>query len=170
MNRCLFIAIMAFIVGCQTEPPPAPVVNVIVEDKMPVASQPPRKRTAEQIQLLQEFAQKESPEVWRTIQSLRGEMSESARNLKRLRDQLIEFDRNPDLDEDYKALRFGLQDLKRAYEAIYDNLENAYIAAKKFEASPSRKEYQDMMKKAFDDGIQNATIATERYKMMMRQK
>ena len=38
MNRCLFIAIMAFIVGCQTEPPPAPVVNVIVKDKMPVAS------------------------------------------------------------------------------------------------------------------------------------
>jgi hypothetical protein len=156
---------MAFIVGCQTEPPPAPVVNVIVEDKMPVASQPPRKRTAEQIQLLQEFAQKESPEVWRTIQSLRGEMSESARNLKRLRDQLIEFDRNPDLDEDYKALRFGLQDLRRAYDAIYDNLENAYIAAKKFEASPSRRGYQDTMKKAFEDGIQNATIIMDRYRL-----
>ena len=165
MNRCLFIAIMAFIVGCQTEPPPAPVVNVIVEDKMPVASQPPRKRTAEQIQLLQEFAQKESPEVWRTIQSLRGEMSESARNFKRLRDQLIEFDRNPDSDDDYKALRFGLQDLRRAYDAIYDNLENAYIAAKKFEASPSRKEYQNMMKKAFEDGIQNATIIMDRYRL-----
>jgi hypothetical protein len=156
---------MAFIVGCQTEPPPAPVVNVIVEDKMLVASQPPRKRTAEQIQLLQEFAQKESPEVWRTIQSLRGEMSESARNLKRLRDQLIEFDRNPDLDDDYKALRFGLQDLGRAYDAIYDNLENAYVAAKKFEASPSRKEYQGVMKKAFEDGIQNATIIMDRYRL-----
>ena len=165
MNRCLFIAIMAFIVGCQTEPPPAPVVNVIVEHKTQLASKPPRKRTAEQIQLLQEFAQKESPEVWRTIQSLRGEMSESTRNLERLRDQLIDFDRNPDLDEDYKALRFGLQDLRRAYDAIYDNLENAYIAAKKFEASPSRKEYQDMMKKAFEDGVQNATIIMDRYRL-----
>ena len=166
MNRCLFIAIMAFIVGCQTEPPPAPVVNVIVEDKMQVASQPLRKRTAEQIQLLQEFAQRESPAVWRTIQSLRGEMAESARNLKRLRDQLIEFDRNPDLDEDYKALRFGLQDLRRAYDTIYDNLEDAYIAAKKFEASPSRREYQDMMKKAFEDGVQNATIIMDRYRLI----
>lgn len=165
MNRCLFIAIMAFIVGCQTEPPPAPVVKVIVEDKTQVVSQPPRKRTAEQIQLLQEFAQKESPEVWRTIQSLRGEMSKSARNLKRLRDQLIEFDRNPDLDEDYKDLRFGLQDLRRAYDAIYDNLEDAYIAAKKFEASPSRKDYQDTMKKAFEDGVQNATIIMDRYRL-----
>lgn len=170
MKYCLLIAVMAFIVGCQTAPQPAPAVNVIVEGKIPIASQSLRKRTAEQIQLLQEFAQKESPEVWRTIQSLRGDMAESARNLKRLRDQLIEFDRNPDLDEDYKALRFGLQDLKRAYDAIYDNLEDAYIAAKKFEASPSRREYQDMMKKAFEDGIQNATIATERYKIMMRQK
>ena len=78
MKHFLLIFAMAFVVGCQTEPPPAPVVNVIVKDKMPVASQPPRKRTAEQIQLLQEFAQKESPEVWRTIQSLRGEISESA--------------------------------------------------------------------------------------------
>ena len=170
MKYCLFIVAIAFIVGCQTEPSPAPVVNVIVENKAPIASQPLRKRTAEQIQLLQEFAQKESPEVWRTIQSLRGEMTESARKLKRLRDQLTEFDRNPELDEDYRALRFGLQDLKRTYDAIYDNLEDAYIAAKKFEASPSRKEYQDIMKKAIEDGIQNATIATERYKMMMRQK
>ena len=165
MKHCPFIAIMAFIVGCQTEPSAAPVVNVIVEDKMPVASQPPRKRTAEQIQLLQDFAQKESPEVWRTIQSLRGKMAESARNLKRLRDQLIEFDRNPDLDEDYKALRFSLQDLRRAYDVTYDNLENAYIAAKKFEASPSRREYQDMMKKAFEDGVQNATIIMDRYRL-----
>lgn len=170
MKYCLLIAVMAFIVGCHIAPQPVPVVNVIVEDKIPIASQSLRKRTAEQIQLLQEFAQKESPEVWQSIQSLRGDMAESARNLKRLRDQLIEFDRNPDLDEDYKALRFGLQDLKRAYDAIYDNLEDAYIAAKKFEASPSRREYQDMMKKAFEDGIQSATIATERYKMMMRQK
>lgn len=165
MKHFLFIFAMVFVVGCQTEPPPAPVVNVIVKDKMQVASQPLRKRTAEQIQLLQEFAQKESPAVWRTIQSLRGEMAESARNLKRLRDQLIEFDRNPDLDEDYKALRFGLQDLRRAYDAIYDNLENAYIAAKKFEASSSRKEYQDIMKKAFEDGIQNATIIMDRYRL-----
>ena len=165
MKHFLFIFAMVFVVGCQTEPPPAPVVNVIVKDKMQVASQPLRKRTAEQIQLLQEFAQNESPEVWRTIQSLRGEMAESARNLKRLRDQLIEFDRNPDLDEDYKALRFGLQDLRRAYDAIYDNLENAYIAAKKFEASPSRKEYQDIMKKALEDGIQNATIIMDRYRL-----
>lgn len=166
MKYCWFIAAMAFVVGCQTEPPSTTVVNVIVEDKASIIPQPPRKRTAEQIQLLQKFAQKESPEVWRTIQSLLGEISESAQSLKRLRDQLTEFDRNPELDEDYKALRFGLQDLKRAYDAIYDNLEDAYIAAKKFEATPSKREYHDMMKKALEDGIQSATIATERYKMM----
>jgi hypothetical protein len=55
--------------------------------------------------------------------------------------------------------------LRRAYDAIYDNLEDAYIAAKKFEASPNRREYQDMMKKAFEDGVQNATIIMDRYRL-----
>ena len=43
-------------------------------------------------------------------------------------------------------------------------------SVKKFEASPSRKDYQDMMKRALEDGIQDANMATERYKAMTRQK
>jgi len=53
---------------------------------------------------------------------------------------------------------------------IFFNLENAYIASKKYEASPSRKDYQDTMKRALEDGIQDANMATERYKAMTRQK
>ena len=120
--------------------------------------------------MLQDFALKESPKIWQTIQDMRGEMTESGAKLKALRSDLLEFDRDPDTDEDYKSLVAGLKELKRAYDAIFDRLENAYIAAKKFEASPSRKDYQDMMKRALEDGIQDATIATERYKAMTRQK
>ena len=54
---------------------------------------------------------------------------------------------------------------RKSRKPIYDNLEDAYIAAKKFEASPSRREYQDMMKKAFEDGVQNATIIMDRYRL-----
>lgn len=155
-----------FIVGCQTKPQPAPVVKVVVEERKTDSVKQPRKRSAEQIQLLLDFAQKESPKIWQTIQTLRGEMAESGQKLKKLRSELIDFDRNPDMDEDYRSLKSGLLDLKCAYDAVYDSLEEAYIAAKKFEASPSRKDYQDIMRKAFEDGIQNATIIMDRYRLI----
>lgn len=183
------------LVGCQTttpQPPPqrAPVV---VERKLPpppvVKSQPPsvekpqlqpkkssqlalqaKNRSPEQIQMLSDFAMKESPKIWQTIQSMRAVITQSGSKIKRLRADLLEFDRDPDTDEDYKALVAGLQELKRAYNAIFDKLEDAYIAAKKYEASPSRKDYQDTMKRALEDGIQDANMATERYNAMTRQK
>lgn len=94
----------------------------------------------------------------------------STAKLRSLREELQLFDRNPDADEDYKSLQSGLNELRRAYDAIFDRLEEAYIAAKKYEASPSRKDYQDMMKRAIEDGIQDANMATERYKAMIRKK
>ena len=165
--------------GCQTPSPPPPPppppstkpapAPVVVEPKPQPAPQA-RKRTPEQMQMLSDFAMKESPKIWQTIQAMRGEIADSGVKIKRLRADLLEFDRNPDTDEDYQALVDGLKELKRAYDAIFDKLEDAYIAAKKYEASPSRKDYQDTMKRALEDGIQDANMATERYKAMTRQK
>ena len=197
LEKTMAIAILSglCLAGCQTPPPPpqpaaapkpAPVVvkknppqpvpapkpAPVVKKKNPrPPSQPlPRKRTAEQMQLLQRFAIKESPDIWRTVQMMRAEMNRSSEKARQLRADLLEFDRNPDSDEDYKALVAGQQELRKAYDAIFDKLEDAYIAAKKYEASPSRKDYRDMMKCALEDGIQDAVMATERYKAMTRQK
>lgn len=174
------------LVGCQTpapsDPTPAPVALERKPQPLPVVKpQPPpkkpeqivpqvKKRSPEQIQMLSDFAMKESPKIWQTIQTMRAEIMQSGTKIKRLRDDLLEFDRDPDTDDDYKALVAGLQELKRAYDAIFDKLEDAYIAAKKYEASPSRKDYQDTMKRALEDGVQDANMATERYKAMIRQK
>ena len=163
---------VACLAGCQTQPPPPSTkpAPVNVEKKPEPPPPMPRKRTPEQIQLLQDFAQKESPKIWQTIQAMRAEMSTSGAKIKNLREELKLFDRDPDSDEDYKALVAGLQELKHAYNAIFDKLEDAYIAAKKYEASPSRKDYQETMKSALEDGVNDANMATERYKAMIRQK
>ena len=163
---------VACLAGCQTQPPPPSTkpAPVNVEKKPEPPPPMPRKRTPEQIQLLQDFAQKESPKIWQTIQAMRAEMSTSGAKIKNLREELKLFDRDPDSDEDYKALVAGLQELKHAYSAIFDKLEDAYIAAKKYEASPSRKDYQETMKSALEDGINDANMATERYKAMTRRK
>ena len=165
--------------GCQTRPPPKPVAAST--QKQAPSPQPPQERktqlvrqvkdrSPEQIQMLSDFAMKESPKIWQAIQSLRGEIAQSEARIKQLRADLLEFDRNPDADEDYKALVAGLQELRRTYDAVFEKLENAYIAAKKYEASPRCKDYQETMKRALEDGIQDATLATERYKAMTRQK
>lgn len=165
--------------GCQTQtnvPPPKPAPEPVpvvepapVVEKKPEPPPPapvPKKRTQEQIQLLQDFAQKESPKIWQTVQIMRAQMSTSGAKIKNLREELKLFDRDPDSDEDYKALVAGLKELRSAYDAIFDKLEDAYIAAKKYEASPSRKDYQETMKRALEDGINDANMATERYKAM----
>ena len=170
--------------GCMRPPPPAPPIVPTPAPKVQQPQPPPppvveekpkpipqvKKRTPEQIQMFSDFAIKESPKIWQTIQAMRGQMTDSGTKIRQLREDLLEFDRNPDEDEDYKALVAGLMELKRAYDAIFDKLEDAYIAAKKYEASPSRKDYQDTMKRALEDGIQDANMATERYKAMTRQK
>ena len=165
---------MVLLAGCQSATPPTrpqpiqPQAPVVVKETPPAPV--PRKRTTEQMQLLQDFALKESPQISATIQMLRAEMTDSGNKLKKLRAELLEFDRNPDADEDYRALAAGLRELRHTYDAIFDKLEDAYIAAKKYEASPSRKDYQQTMKRALEDGIQDANMATERYKAMTRMK
>lgn len=179
MSRIVLVGMAVAILclaGCQTQPPPLapqPEQKKAIEkapEPPPPPAPVPRKRTPEQVQTLQDFAMKESPKIWQTIQSMRAEMTTSTAKLKSLREELQLFDRNPDADEDYKSLQSGLNELRHAYDAIFDKLEGAYIAAKKFEASPSRKDYQATMKRALEDGIQDANMATERYKAMTRQK
>lgn len=108
--------------------------------------------------------------MWHAIQSMRAEISTTSAKLEQLRAEFLEFDRDPYADEGYMSLESGLNELRFAYDALLDRLEDAYIASKKFEASPSRKDYQEIMKRALENGIRDATMATERYKAMSRQK
>ena len=112
---------MGFLVGCQSPQPQPAQTTTLVGRAVPCPPPPPsapipKKRTAEQMQLLQDFALKESPQIHATIQMLRGEMTDSGAKIKRLRADLLEFDRNPDADEDYKALVAGLRELRHAYD------------------------------------------------------
>ena len=164
--------------GCQTQSLPQQSTTASVgrrDPSLPNSTPPPphpqpRKRTPEQVQLLQDFAMKESPKIWQTIQTMRAEMSTIAAKIKNLHEELKLFDRNPESDEDYKALVAGLQELRHAYDAIFDKLADAYIAAKKYEASPSREDYQELHRKALEDGILEADAASAKFKEMRLNK
>ena len=119
---------------------------------------------------LRSFALKESPALWQVVQKLRAEVKTRRESIVRLRADLKLFGKDPDNDPDCQKLVEDVDALLDSLIGIFVKLENAYIAAKKYEASPSRKDYQDTMKRALEDGIQDANMATERYKVMTRQK
>ena len=136
----------------------------------PVQKPKPRQWSDKQLNLLRAFALQESPKLWQTVQALRAEHDTRTAALARLRTELLDFGRNPDADLDYVALKTANDRLLESLSAIYAKIEDAYIAYKKFLATPGNKEYNDMMRKVLDDGMNEASAAERRFMRMSREK
>ncbi len=90
--------------------------------------------------------------------------------IEELRKSLESFGRSPEQDTDFVRICALRDDMTRSRDALRTKLEDAYIAAKKYEAAPSRKDYQELHKKALEDGILEADAASARFKEMRRNK
>lgn len=90
--------------------------------------------------------------------------------LVKLRKELIDFGRDPDSDADYVALKAANDGLLDSLHAVYEKIEDAYIAYKKFQATPGNKEFGEMMRRVLDDGMNEAAAAESRYLQMSREK
>ena len=155
--------------GC-TSRPPVPVQRVEVE-KSPEVSPVEvvtmhRRLSAKQENLLRMFALQEAPQLWQTVQSLRGEIVSRNKAMTQLAAELREFDRKPEDDTTYRELQVGREQIACTLDNVYQKLENAYIAYKKFQATPGRKEYADAMNRALEDGIHEAEMMESRFKKM----
>lgn len=113
---------------------------------------------------LRSFALKESPSVWNTLQILVAERETLAGKIKSLGDTLKRFGKNPDSDEDFITLNDCYSQLDVRISLVREKLESAYLAAKKYEAMPHRKDFNDLMHKSIEDGISAAEQAEKRYK------
>jgi len=119
---------------------------------------------------VQVFALKEAPKVWDVYQSLQSEIDVQVSKIEELRKTLETFGKVPEQDTDFIRICALRDEMIRSRQSLRTKLEDAYISAKKYEASPSRKDYQETMKRAIEDGINDANMAAERYKAMTRQK
>ena len=128
-----------------------------------------RKRQ-EKADKIQTFALKDAPKVWAVYQSLKSEIDVQNGKIEDLRKTLVSFGRSPEQDEDFKRICALRDEMIRSQTALYAKLEDAYIAAKKYEASPSRKDYQELHKKALEDGILEADAAEAKFKEMRLSK
>lgn len=113
---------------------------------------------------LRTFAMKESPSVWKILQTLSAERETLCGKIKGLEDTLRRFGKNPDADEDVVKLKDSRSQLDTQISLVNGKLESAYLAAKKYEAMPHRKDFNDLMHKSIEDGISAAEQAEKRYK------
>lgn len=113
---------------------------------------------------LRTFAMKESPSVWKILQTLSAERETLSEKIKGLEDTLKRFGKDPDADEDVIKLKDCRSQLDAQISLVNGKLESAYLAAKKYEAMPHRKDFNDLMHKSIEDGISAAELAEKRYK------
>ena len=116
------------------------------------------------------FALQDAPKVWTVYQSLRSEIDMQSRKIEELRKTLIAFDRQPEQDEDFKRICTLRDEMVRSKIALYTKLEDAYIAACKFSATPGRTEYEHLHKKTLEEGMREAEAAEEKFKEMRLSK
>ena len=166
----LVLGVALLVCGGCTSCPPAPVQRVDAEKPPAVAPvevvTTHRRLSAKQENLLRTFALQEAPQLWQTVQSLRGEIVSRNKAMTQLAAELQEFDRKPEDDTTYRELQVGREQIACTLDNVYQKLENAYIAYKKFQATPGRKEYAEAMNRALEDGIHEAEMMESRFKKM----
>lgn len=119
---------------------------------------------------LRAFALAEAPAAWETYQTLAGEVELQTKRLESLREELVEFGRNPEGDDDFRELSRQLQDMRVMRDNVVSRLEAAYIAARKCEATPGRQDLDELRQKTLKDGIQEAEASARRFRQMREVK
>ena len=129
-----------------------------------------QRRKDDREQRLQNFVLKEAPKLWNAYQQLQSEIKEQDGRLQKLKDTLEEFGKDAETDEDYQRIASMRDEMRRTLQTMRTKMEDAYLAAMKFEATPGRKDYAETMRRALEDGIQEADSSAQRYHDMSQSK
>ena len=119
---------------------------------------------------LKEFALRESPSLWGTVQAIRAHVATRRKSLVRLKSELLEFNVKPENDADYVRLQKDIDSILDGLVGIFKHIEEAYIVAKKREAVLGNGNYDKAMKRALKDGIAEAEGIANRYLEMTKTK
>ena len=124
------------------------------------------KREEAKADKLRTFALRDAPVIWKAHEQLKAAIVEQDVRIKDLAATLKEFNKNPETDSDYLAICAARGEMETSLKGIRRKLEEAYLAYCRFKATPSHKEYEELMRKALDDGMQAADAATRKFEQM----
>ena len=119
---------------------------------------------------LRDFAVREAPVLWKTYQDLQGEISEQNKRIADLAKSFKEFDKDPRQDADYVRICSMRDEMVASVKSMHTKIEDAYLAYCKFQATPSRKDYDELRRKMLEDGIREAEDAARRFDQMRSAK
>lgn len=140
------------------------------EDRRRVDEHAKQKAQADREDRLRNFVLKEAPSLWRSYQNLGEQIATQARRVEELREALKEFDRNPEEDPDLTRMRAMQEEMLGARMSLRRKIEEAYLAYLKFEATPGRKEYDELRRRILDDGVREADRTVQRFSVMRESK
>ena len=116
------------------------------------------------------FAMKEAPILWKVHQDLQGAIVEQDKRIADLAKTLETFNKDPMQDADYLRIRSMRDEMVAARDSMHTKIEDAYLAFCKFQATPSRKDYDELRKKTLEDGIKAAEDTARRFDEMRSAK
>ena len=119
---------------------------------------------------LRAFILKEAPTLWTSYQSLSAGVSNQNAKIDKLRETLKDFGKDPDGDTDFRRICSMRDDMVGSLKSMRIKIEDAYLAARKYEATPSKKEYDELRRKLLEDGVQEAESAQQRFMNMIKRK
>lgn len=128
------------------------------------------QREAAKEEKLRNFALKEAPRLWQTYQNLQAAISSQDQKIEDLRKTLTEFGMSPDSDSDFQRICSLRDEMVGSLKTMHTKIEDAYLASRKYEATPSKKEYAELRRKLLEDGLQEAEAAERRFKEMRNTK
>jgi len=111
---------------------------------------------------LRAFILKEAPALWTSYLNLQAEIVCQDRKTDDLRRTLEEFGLDPEEDADLRQIRALRDEMADALKMMQQKIENAYLASRKYEAFPSRHEYDEICRGLLRDGIREADEAKRR--------
>lgn len=115
---------------------------------------------------LRSFTLKEAPVLWSAYQNLQSEVKVQDQKIEELRNALKDFNRDPEFDADFKRICAMRDEMVGSSRIMKTKIEDAYLAYRKYQATPGRKEYDALRRKLLEDGIQEAEAATRRFNQM----
>lgn len=116
------------------------------------------------------FAVREAPILWKTYQDLQGAIAEQDARIADLAKTLKDFEKDPGRDADYLRICSMRDEMVASVKSMRTKIEDAYLVYCKFQATPSRREFDELQRKILEDGIKEAEGAARRFEQMRSDK
>ena len=128
------------------------------------------RRVFEKEEARRAFALKESPVLWKTIEELKSQIQEQNGKLNKLKRTFDDLGMNANEDNDYINLIRERDAMVKRLMEVNAELDQAYLAAVKYEVTRGKAEKADFERKAAEDGVAEAAQSRAKYDELRKSK